>query len=114
MKHSNKIALALLACMLTTPALADEVAEAYGGGYEKRQQRLDKIKATSHERTLALMESRARLDACVQAATTLDAAKACHAQAREARKARLAEMRAERDDAHAKRKAARERLIRAE
>lgn len=98
MNRSNKLAVALLACMLTAPALAEEVGEAYGGGYEKRHhhERMDHAKARHHEHSAAMMSIQTELDRCVDAATTVDAMKACHVKAREARKAHIAEQRQER------------------
>lgn len=98
MSRSNKLAAALLACMLTAPALAEEVGEAYGGGYEKRhhQERMDSAKANHHERSAAMAAIQAELDRCVDAANTVDAMKACHVKARDARKAHVAEQRQQR------------------
>lgn len=95
MKRSNKLAAALLACMLAAPALAEEVGEIYGGGYEKRHhpERLDNAKARHHEHFAAMSSIQADLDRCVDAATTVDAMKACHVKAREAHKALVAEQR---------------------
>lgn len=96
--RSNKLAVALLACLLAAPALAEEVGEAYGGGYEKRhrQERMDTAKARHHEHSAAMSSIQAELDRCVDAATTVDAMKACHLKAREARKAHVTEQRQQR------------------
>jgi hypothetical protein len=95
MTHSKKLTAAIFACLLTAPALAEDMLSRQAPDAAQRQaQRLDKLKAHVHERAQAMAAIDAKLDSCVQAATSVEAVKACHMQARDARKAYFAEHRA--------------------
>ena len=94
MNRSKKLALTLVACMLAAPAFADEVAEHYGHGFEKRQATLEKVKLRTHEHAAAMERITADFERCVDGATSMEAVKACHMRAHEARKAYAMEQKA--------------------